>query len=440
MSSMKAEISSTGFTKFRMAVLFLTAMVMAACLQGCGEEQARKSPIQISVWMDASDKEAEFYRRAARSFEESRKNEVSISLEFIRLNDLKPRLLGAMPGKGPDLLLLVNDWVGELAEKGILRTIDSVLNEPSLNPPACEESPSGNLNPKLPEHPSAVSSEEFHPAGIEAMRHSGKLYAIPRNMEVAALIFNKAFFPVPPESFEYVETTAPKLKKDGIWPLLYDNHNFYYHALFLHGFGGAALVEGKPALTSEASIKAVKFALDMQKRGVVHPKSSYYSAIGMFCTGRAASIIAGPWSMEEIAASGIDFGLTLLPGLPDGKTPRPFLGVKGFGITSFSSHSKICLELAENLTSFEMQRRGTAELYLIPARKIPTDSLGKDSEWVRVFLAQAEQSEPMQNHPAMIHVWKEMYCSLHQILTEGMKPEISLERAQAAIITAMKGN
>ena len=62
----------------------------------------------------------------------------------------------------------------------------------------------------------------------------------------------------------------------------------------------------------------------------------YNTMINLFKTGKAAMIIAGPWTFADFRATKVNFGFTKLP-TAKGKIMRPFVGVAGFMV---SAHGK----------------------------------------------------------------------------------------------------
>ena len=51
-------------------------------------------------------------------------------------------------------------------------------------------------------------------------------------------------------------------------------------------------------------------------------------------------IVTGPWAIAEIREANVNYGFTKIP-LIDGKAPRPFVGVQGFMISSFSKNKML---------------------------------------------------------------------------------------------------
>ena len=61
---------------------------------------------------------------------------------------------------------------------------------------------------------------------------------------------------------------------------------------------------------------------------------------GKFKSGDAAMVIDGPWAVQGFRTAGVNFGVAVLPKLPNGKPSAPFVGVQGLFVNKFSKNAK----------------------------------------------------------------------------------------------------
>jgi len=374
-------------------------------LTGCGEKTDKS--VELLVWLDATAREEEFYKGAFALFSELEPG-ITIRPEFISFNQLKPKLTGLNDQtRHPDSILVINDWLGELSDSGVLSPVTLPAETPKWA--------------RIP------------------VTHSGRAMAVPMAFEVAALVYNRMLIPKPPESFEEFMGLVPSLKASGIFPLMYDNKNFYFHAPFFHAFGAAIpgeIVNGAAAaevFTSPEAQHSFDYALNLEKSGLVPDKSSASAAVNLFCAGQCAAIITGPWTIPEIRRNRIDFRVAPIPKM-DGRLPRPFLGIKAFGVTSSSTHPQEARKFALFMAGPQVADLARREGLILPVRDFASAAEKSDQqvqEYIMGFAGQAAQSIPLPTHRAMRAVWREMNWALTEIFEKKqMNPETITAAAQ----------
>lgn len=380
-------------------ILYLLRILLIILLTGCNDKQNNElsSKTNISVWMDSNDKEMEFQKKVAKIYED-RNPQIKINLKFITFADLKPKFIGQGKKKTePDIIFLVNDWIGELVEKNLIRSLE------------------GNFS-------------EFIPRTLQSVQYKEKVYALPRNFEVITLFYNKNLIPVPPINIKQLIETGLKLKKKGIYGLMYDYTDFYYHVPWLYGFGSRIFnpdgeLDGD-SLKREDSFRQI---LELRDKYEILPKKVNQSAmINMFNSGQVGMIIAGPWSLGEIEKNNINYGMSLLPVLDNGNRLQPFVGVKGFAVTGISRYPEQAKKIIEFFTGNEIQYMAMKELDVLPCvqsiyekEKIPVKING--------FYQQAKFGVAMPTYPGMKFIWRDYHWALSQIFTKNKNIEKVLD-------------
>ncbi len=84
-------------------------------------------------------------------------------------------------------------------------------------------------------------------------------------------------------------------------------------------------------LDSEGMIKAVTWMKGAVDEGLMPNTTDYETGHQLFETGQIPFLMAGPWALDRIRASGVPYAVTKFP--DDG---APFLGVQGFMVNAFS--------------------------------------------------------------------------------------------------------
>lgn len=275
----------------------------------------------------------------------------------------------------------------------------------------------------------------FIPLTVESMKYKGRLFALPRNFEVITLFYNKKLVPRPPADLKSLIAISEHLRGKGIYGLMYDHTNFYYHAPWFYAYGGKIFNEqGDLLIGKNRGIESFRLVYDLQKKYRVLPEKSSQSAmINLFAAGQAGMVITGPWSLGEIEKNRISYGVSLLPLLEKGKRPQPFIGVKGYAVTSRSKHPREASEFVEYLTGYQPEKMAMTELGVLPSiQEIYTKE--KLPESIRGFYEQAKYGTLMPTYPEMKYIWQEYNWALSQIFSSGEPVDKILAQAEKAVI------
>lgn len=333
-----------------------------------------------------------FFKAVARSFE-SQNPQIKVKLRFMPFSDLKPRYSGEAREPGaPELVYLMNDWVGELAEQKLLKP----------------------LNP---------NGEQVLPFSRAGLSYQGQLYARPFVFQVAALIRNTRLLPQAAPNWQAFKP------KRGQYPLMYDNRNFYFHAPFFHAFGGRLFdAKGQLVLQREPLLASIRFALALEKNGRVPRKSSASATLNLFSAGQTAQIISGPWSLAAPQENGIAVAVSPLPAISAQQVPRPFIGIKGFGLNPWAKASEAAEKWLAYVAQAEVQTLALRELDNLPVLTAVYQNQAL-AEHKRHFYQQAQTGVPMPNSPVMKYVWQEMNWLLAQAFDAPDQLEVLTDQA-----------
>ena len=378
----------------------ISGPLLAAVLLGLGAcAPAASRRVNLTLWLDTNDKEMRFFKRLAHQIEEKYPR-LRLRLRFVTFDDLKPRFQGQVgETREPDILYMMNDWIGELVEQNLLR-------------------------------PLANRPEGVVPQALTSMSYQGKLYGAPFVLQTIGLVYNRDLVTAPPPGSDGMLALQNQPHPKDHYTLLYDQRNFYYHAPWFHACGGQVFdAQGHLAIKPEPLLRSLSWARSLQREGVVPKGSSYSVMVNLFSAGQAALMLTGPWSIGMLEENQLNYAVAPLPRGPCEGIPRPFIGVKGFGLNRLGAHPQEAEQVLEFLTSREVQQQVLTELDNLPVRADVYNQALKPAQ--QAFYAQLKQGVPMPNHPMMKHVWQEMNWLLGQVFDgQPIRPKLNeaLER------------
>jgi maltose/maltodextrin transport system substrate-binding protein/arabinogalactan oligomer/maltooligosaccharide transport system substrate-binding protein len=334
----------------------------------------------LTIWADET--RAPIIVEIAKDF--TAKYGVQVTVQQMGFGDIRDQLKVAGPaGEGPDILIGAHDWLGELVTNGLLAEID--------------------LGDK--------AGDFFKPA-VDAFTYNGKLYGVPYATENLAFFRNKDLVPDAPATWDDVTKISAELEKAGKVKYGYglqesDPYHFYP---IMTAFGG--YVFGRDAqgnydptnvgLDSEGTIAAATWVQNMVKNKHLAAGLDYGTMHTMFEKGETAMMITGPWALDEIRKSGVNYAIS---NIPTGTQPgAPFLGVQGFMISSFSKDPLLAQTfLMEYVATMDTMQK-IYDANPRPSAYLPLREKTTEPDMV-AFGKAGENAQPMPAIPAMSSVW-----------------------------------
>jgi arabinogalactan oligomer / maltooligosaccharide transport system substrate-binding protein len=384
---------------------FFILMVVAALLLGTlGSTFAQGTTLVI--WADITRAPAILELADAVAAE-------GITLEVVEISmgEIRDGLLVAGPaGEGPDVLIGAHDWLGQLVTNAAVAPI--------------------NLSDDL--------RAEFSPSALQAFSYEGQLYGVPYGVENVALIRNVDLVPEAPKTWEEVRAISEQLQSSGEaqYGFLARGGDFYHNYPIVTAFGGYVFGMNEdgsynPAdigIANEGGLAAAQWISGMYTDSLMPPEVNDDVAFTLFEDGDAAMFITGPWWIQRIQETGVNYSIDPLPGAEDGlEQGQPFAGVQGFMISAFSENQLLAeifltdyvatTEFMQSL--FELDPRGPAWL------AVDTSS----NPDVAAFAAAGTNAYSMPAIPEMSAVWGAAGGAM-TLLSQGSDP---LETANTAL-------
>ncbi|KIL38242.1 hypothetical protein SD70_27555 [Gordoniibacillus kamchatkensis] len=339
----------------------LVIVLLVGVLIGCSGQAGGKP--KVTVWYLWGGKEGEVVEQTIKRFNESQTKYQAVGLSVPDEQKIKVSIAG---GKGPDITDSFASNVAQYAKEGIALPLDDLINRDKYD------------------------LSDFIPASLEQGKYEGKYYALPINVTVTGMFYNKklladAGFKEPPKTSKELLDVAIKTTKtnpDGtIDTLGFPDYPGNPFETLTYGFGGEFVSkDGKQAaFDSPASLEAMKLIYEYNKKfGVDNVKQiqatgKWLDPTDPFMSGKQAIRFDGPWLSTFMANNNIklDYGLAPLPYL-DGHPEFEGSGENASSIFYIAKNSKNvdgAWEFMKFLYSAPEMSKFTGGMGNIPARK-----------------------------------------------------------------------
>ncbi len=386
---------------------FKSAAIVLALLAGPTAAESVAEAGDVVVWHAYRGQERAALEKVVKQFSAPG---VTIKLLPIPYDAYADKITAAIPrGKGPDLFIFAQDRLGDWAEAEVVEPVDFWLTD--------------------------ELRAAFVPKTLEALTWDDAVYGLPMAFKTTALFYVKRKIKKAPTSTDALIKAAKKHTKKGSYGLAYPNADFYYHAAWLHGFGGRVFDKnGRPQLASKEAVAAMQFAQDLaHNQGILPEEMTTTLTTSLFNRGKAAFVISGPWFVGEIDKK-VKYGVAPLPTLPNGKPAQPFLSVEGVMLSAKSKNKKEAFVVAQHLVSAKSGRIMALEGGQPTAQaSVYKDAKVKKHPHLSVFRAQLDNSVPMPNSPAMRKVWTPIDRAMKRAIRSKEDAKTALSAAQAEV-------
>jgi len=381
---------------------------------------AALEPVTITIWHGW---QGEYFNNIKSIFDKYSEAHPNVTIELVQVPDLSDKIVTAVPaGEGPDIVAFANDWIGRLAEAGIIVPLDSYIDR-------------------------AEYETTFIPTAVESQTYKGQIWGYPEAMEAITLIYNKKLISADqlPKNTDELLAKAAQWQKDhpGEYYFVYNaKSDAYFSAPWFYGAGAFFVKEdGSVGLNTPEGVAAATFL--QQLRAVMPEEIDYGIADTLFKEGKAPIIMNGPWYIADVEKAGIDYGMATVPIVSSsGKPGIPFVGVKTLMVTPNSKHPDIAADVLKFFTSKDSQVFLTQQNKTVPTNKAAAEDPAVQAlSTVASFSEQAAVGTPLPNSPYMSALWDPVAKMLEAVWTGGATPEEAVKTAQEAAeanIAAMK--
>ncbi|HOA14868.1 MAG TPA: ABC transporter substrate-binding protein [Bacillota bacterium] len=340
---------------------------------------------------------------------------------------MQDKLLASIVAKAqPDMALMDQFWVPELANSGALLNLDGLLSE--------------------------TEEADFLAPARQAASYAGSLWTMPLGMSNQALYYNKDLFRaaglnpnVPPSTWEEMFEAGLKLSKDtnkdgkvdqfGLYmPVTVNTGMVYYFVTFLWQAGAELYNKDYSAATfnSAAAVKAVQYLQKLVAYQVL-PLANIADA---FLNGRAAMALASTSSLGYYkSAAKFDLGVAHMP-----SGAKKVTGVGGNSLGIFKSdrdREAAAFSFVKWMTSAEVSTKWAIATGYTPTRKSALESkeykeLVAADPMVATIISQLDYARPRPNVLSYSRVSNIISAAGERVLFEYTKdPVATLDKAVA---------
>ncbi len=301
-----------------------------------------------------------------------------------------------------------HDWTGEFAEPGYIIALDQYLP---------------------PETLSDLQSQ-FAPVAFSAVQLGLHVYGLPWAAEAIALICNKAMVSSIPVTFSDLENNVFKKftnPSKGTYGLSYQIDPYHIYP-FITAFGGYYYDEttDTSAFNSTGTYKGIEFLLQHVFPYLYTSDLGGETQLKLFTDGKTPCIITGPWNgprIKEVYGNNVVIGP--IPDI-DGKTPKPYVGIKTLWITSLVKNDPNRLYGSLLFAMWFSLNDDSLKLLVdkfgyIPVKNSIIDYVSANKEkyvYVYGFLESVLRGVPMPKVPKMSCVWDPVGTAINAIITE----------------------
>ncbi len=388
--------------------------------EGLAEQPSASVEGGLVIWAD--ENRAKPLRELADAFKAE--YGIEIVVEELGMGDVRDIFTVAAPaGEGPDIIVGAHDWLGELAASGLLAPLD--------------------LGDK---------AEDFSPAALEAFTYQGELYGMPNAVENVAFFRNTDLIPDAPATWDEVTELSRELAANNDEDLDTNRYGFVrmegnpYHFFPIQtAFGGYVFGQNadgswKPqdvGMDNEGSIAAAQWYADMIDEGLQPPAMDGDTMVAWFEDGKAAMMISGPWNLERIKDSGINYAISPIPAQT--QEGQPFLGVQGFMVNAFSKEPLLAQVFLSEFVATSETMQAIYDMEPRPPAYLPLLDTLDDPDLV-AFATAGANGVPMPAIPEMGAVWEAWTNALTLVAQGGDTPESAFTNAADQIRDAIAEN
>jgi ABC-type glycerol-3-phosphate transport system substrate-binding protein len=356
------------------AVIVLASLLLGG---GCGGDEEKAT---LTIWQTYNDEEHPVFKEIVRRFEEAHPG---ITIDVVRLPfaGAEPKIQTALTTRTePDIARVDVSFLAKLAGKNALL----------------------DLGPHVPD----AFRQEIMPVALSSCLYGGKLWGIPDQTNGLCLFYNKELFrkagldpDSPPKTWDELVGFGKKLtdEEGGVFGIGLRN-SLWWSLPFFYTYGAEFLSgDGKHCLLNSAEgVRAFQLKADMyRKHGI---EGGAWRAGGIqddlgFQNGRYAMVLNGPWAVENLKRTGIDFGVGLIPEGPVGS----YTNVGGNNLVVFKSTERpeLAAEFLMFVASEEIQRMWAETLGQIPVNINASDAItSEEHPYLAVFVEQMKTAIP----------------------------------------------
>tara|TARA_B100000745_G_scaffold278671_2_gene209806 strand:- start:2231 stop:3451 length:1221 start_codon:yes stop_codon:yes gene_type:complete len=251
-------------------------------------------------------------------------------------------------------------------------------------------------------------NKNFAAEVLKAFEREGKLFALPINLDVAALIYNRNLIKMKPQTLGDLEKSMLEIStpQKGLFGISYEYDELLFHSIFLNGPGRAAYdpINQKWNIATESNINSYNKILGWRDSlRVLHPNAEHASVVSAFNSNKVAfAIVSSQYFYDSdekestLISESVNYDFSLLPYSDKGSRLMPWSFIEGIYITKQSADYKASQQFAVWLTSEHTQVKFfELPTYVSANRKLYERQLVELNKYQEGFYNQAKYSTPI---------------------------------------------
>lgn len=331
-----------------------------------------------------------------------------ITIKYTNVQNLKEQVkAGVLTGDVENtahVFTWAHDWTGDLADSGTIIALDQYLPVETLT------------DLKQQYMASAYSS------GVYKLH----FYGFPWAAEAIALVCNKDFVPTAPQTWSDYEKIMQQWynPSKNTYGIAYQIDPYHVYP-FVTAFGGFYYDDDKntAGVNTTGTLEGLKFYITHVMKYMYTSDTGMETQLKILLEKRTPCMVTGPWNIKTIKETIPNTVVYPIPSI-DGKTPKPFSGIKLLWITSVVANDKNRL-YASILFSMWFTLNDDTLKTLVDAGYIPVKlsilqylQANADKYPTTLGFAQSvSNSVPMPKSANMQYVWSPVSDVLNSVVT-----------------------
>lgn len=366
------------------------------------------------------------FQKLVNEFNQAHPNIYIESLYIGQSGQQLPKILTAVLGNAPpDILWAGPMLTGQLVKLGALSPLENWLDHSALKPA---------IDPSL----------------FEAMQLDGHTWSVPMATNNVGVFYRPSLFAAAgitqlPQTWDEFRQVAQKLTQDRtgddrpdqygiVLPLGKSEWTLFTWLPFLYSAGGELLQDNKPLLYRPEAIAALEFWQQLIKDGsalLSAPERGY--EMDDFRAGRVAMQLTGPWTLEELQQSKVDFDV--MP-IPVDKVPATVVGGEHLFVMKTTpeheqaAHEFLAYVLSENFQLEWSLGTGYLPININTRQSIAYHQFVNQNPGLSVFLKQAKWGRSRPIVAGYNRLSDSLGRAIEAVLL-GESPDNALQKAQA---------
>ncbi len=424
------ELLNRWLVKIRLLIFLMVALLALGGCQAVPSRSDAASVTKITLWQGVNPPpNRDVLQVLVDRFNREHPDIQVESLYVGQAEQQLPKILAAVVGNAPPDLLWFNATItGQLVELDAIRPLDDWFAASPVK-------------------------DEIDQALFESMEYQGHTWSVPFGTNNVGVFYRPSLFKAAgitqlPQTWEELRVVARKLTLDKngdkridqygmLLPLGKGEFAVFLWLPFMWSGGGELVSAGglqPAALENRGAIASLQFWRNLIEDGsavLSLPERGF--EIDSFLAGKVAMQLTGPWTIGQIKATGVDFGVFPIP--VDVRQATAIGGENLFVMKTTPEREKAALKFAQYVVSQEFQTE-----WAIGTGYLPVNLKARQSEKyrafaaqepaVKVFLSQAEYGRSRPIFPGYNRLSESLGRALEAVLLGKSSPGSALKTAQ----------